>query len=798
MIHKIERVTSVGKFRNFNASGDIAFKKLTLIYSDNGSGKTTLTSIIRSLVENNVGIVQKRITTNSQLPQAIQIIQRNGANTDTFHTYRSTGWSNSFSNVEIFDIHFVNNNIYSGFNFDSGHGQNLHQFAIGVAGVQIREQIERNKADKTAIRTEIDRLRNAIINQVAFGLTDGELDAFINLTTNDAINIDSRIADSQANLTNAHANQVIQTLQNLSPLNAINVSFDFAEIIRDIQANVQQIQDEALRQLFQNHCQSLSTSGVTSSETWIRQGHNFVRNKKQQGGEITCPFCSQGIADNHDLLKAYAQIFNDTFNASVRRIESHRTALQSFNLEAALQGINLTHNQNPNRIASWVPYISGGSNTPDFSFMPEVTILRNLLDGIIQLLSTKLSDPSISVNSDSVLGFQQAIQSLNVGINNYNRAVQEFNSQISRFKASIVTISQAQSTFDRLNRIKQRFQPAIVTMCAQLITARGRRQTLETEYPTLVAQQETDSNTFFSQYSTSVNIYLRDVFRTPYQIINVQNIKPQGKATLSRFGYTLTIDGHPISFDLSQANSVKDCLSEGDKSTLALAFLLAKLENDPNKANKIVILDDPLSSFDKNRRLQTIRELLRLYTEVKQLIVLSHDGKFLHDLNRRVRRGEKKGLRISVDVPNNTSYLHHFDIEKSLQNDYFTCLDRIRDFLSNGTDTGKREMRREIRIALEHYLIFKYYNSLGTIEGTFGNLIERLRQLSLAGQIQFRDTNSQAVLNDLDELNEISWDSHHGDGDVFETFTETPIEQITLADFKSYLQKTLDLINNRI
>ena len=48
-IHKIEKLTSIGKFRNYLATGTVNFEKLTLIYGNNGSGKTTLTSIFRSL-----------------------------------------------------------------------------------------------------------------------------------------------------------------------------------------------------------------------------------------------------------------------------------------------------------------------------------------------------------------------------------------------------------------------------------------------------------------------------------------------------------------------------------------------------------------------------------------------------------------------------------------------------------------------------------------------------------------------------------------------------------------------------
>jgi wobble nucleotide-excising tRNase len=797
MIHKIERIVSIGKFRDFNSVGDVTFNKLTLIYSDNGLGKTTLTSLLRSLVDNDVSIVQKRLATNSQVPQAAQIIQRVGT-TNTFHTYRQTGWSNPFQNIEIFDIHFVNDNVYSGFNFDNAHGQNLHQFAIGAAGVQIRDQIEQNKSDKSTKRALIERVKDTIIQQVGFGLTESNLNALINLTEDSAANIDSRIATAQTNLSNAQSNQVIQSLQTLAPLSGMNVSVSFVDIVRDLQTTIEGIQEEALQQLFQNHCGQLSAAGIASPEAWLRLGHNFIQHRNENHQDAICPFCSQPVT-GVDLLRSYAQIFNEVFRNFIRRLEGHRNSLQTFNLDAAIQRVNLTHNQNPTRIASWASYLPSGTVQPDLLFMPDSEDIREALNRLRESIELKISNPSVSVPTDSATGFQALIQSINNGINGYNQTVQEFNGAIEGFRSSIITVNQAQTELNRLSRIRQRFLPNVVTSITELITEQGNLQALDTAYPLLLDQQEASANAFFNQYSTSVNRYLRDIFRTPYQISNVQNIRPQGRGVQSRFGYTLTINGQPISFDHSVATNVKDCLSEGDKSTLALAFFLSKIDNDPHRVNKIIVLDDPLSSFDKNRRFQTISELLRLFRNSLQLVVLSHDGKFLYDLNRRVRRrSEKKGLRIFFDEPNATSVLQSFDIEKSLQNDYFICLDKITEFIQGGQDSGKREMRREIRIALEYHLIFKFYNQLGSIEGTFGNLIERLSGLFTSGSIQFRDNNGQSVLDDLTELNEISWDSHHGDGDLFETSTEIPIEQITLNEFKLYLQKTLDLINNRI
>lgn len=73
----VEQLISIGKFRNYQATGPVNFHKLTLLYGDNGGGKTTLTSVLRSLTSNTPSIVKSRISTNHTAPQAAQIIQRN-------------------------------------------------------------------------------------------------------------------------------------------------------------------------------------------------------------------------------------------------------------------------------------------------------------------------------------------------------------------------------------------------------------------------------------------------------------------------------------------------------------------------------------------------------------------------------------------------------------------------------------------------------------------------------------------------------------------------------------------------
>jgi wobble nucleotide-excising tRNase len=76
----------------------------------------------------------------------------------------------------------------------------------------------------------------------------------------------------------------------------------------------------------------------------------------------------------------------------------------------------------------------------------------------------------------------------------------------------------------------------------------------------------------------------------------------------------------------------KTSLSEGDKRTLAFAFFIASTESTPDLANKIIIIDDPMCSFDLNRKQQTRTVLKRLFNSSKQLVIIAHDIHFLRSL----------------------------------------------------------------------------------------------------------------------------------------------------------------------
>ncbi|MBK8292389.1 MAG: AAA family ATPase [Flammeovirgaceae bacterium] len=131
----------------------------------------------------------------------------------------------------------------------------------------------------------------------------------------------------------------------------------------------------------------------------------------------------------------------------------------------------------------------------------------------------------------------------------------------------------------------------------------------------------------------------------------------------SKITYNLTIDGHDISFIPNQPFNAKQCLSEGDKSTIALAFFLSKLDIDPNRQGKILIFDDPLSSLDTNRRTYTTGIIKGLVQQMRQVVVLSHNEYFLHEIGKDFGLVDKNTLRITENFAAKASIIEECDFK---------------------------------------------------------------------------------------------------------------------------------------
>jgi len=126
-IQKVISVKNVGRLTNLSASGDVTFRRITLVYGQNGNGKTTLTAILRSLRDGLSAPIDERATLGVQSSPEVKLLLDDGP-----CSFTSGAWERSRSEIEIFDSAFVTENVYTGDRIDPEHRKNLYQVVVGA------------------------------------------------------------------------------------------------------------------------------------------------------------------------------------------------------------------------------------------------------------------------------------------------------------------------------------------------------------------------------------------------------------------------------------------------------------------------------------------------------------------------------------------------------------------------------------------------------------------------------------------------------------------------------------------
>ena len=133
----------------------------------------------------------------------------------------------------------------------------------------------------------------------------------------------------------------------------------------------------------------------------------------------------------------------------------------------------------------------------------------------------------------------------------------------------------------------------------------------------------------FPGYETAINLYLSR-FNADFRLDSVTYANTRGGPTCT---YNVLINNTPVPIGGADPApgepSFRNTLSAGDRNTLALAFFFASLDQEPRLVNKVVVIDDPISSLDEHRAFTTMQEIRRLSERVGQVIVLSHNKPFL-------------------------------------------------------------------------------------------------------------------------------------------------------------------------
>ncbi|MEX0931590.1 MAG: AAA family ATPase, partial [Candidatus Paceibacterota bacterium] len=222
--------------------------------------------------------------------------------------------------------------------------------------------------------------------------------------------------------------------------------------------------------------------------------------------------------------------------------------------------------------------------------------------------------------------------------------------------------------------------------------------------------------------------------------------------------------------------------SDSDKWVLALAFFLATVKNDTTI--KVVVMDDPVSSFDSDRKRIILTEIKRILSATdKQLILLTHEKGF-YQLMHAESTGDITAtfLRISLDTVSGSDFTvcnPHEDAE--FMSDYNCWITDMKNARSVQDIAVVKNAHSCIRKVIEHVLKVKYPIELTKEINAVGDMLTKLEESG----------GSYATISKRTEINSVLTNLNHHDNSGNGQY---PVSQLGIEDYKKDIRDTFDLI----
>jgi len=443
--------------------------------------------------------------------------------------------------------------------------------------------------------------------------------------------IEAQIKLKEKELETAKNHQVIQDKAMLSLLPTIQLPFDLATAKNILAQSLDFISADYLEK-FKTHKTHLNMG--TKTEEWLQQGFANQYDDK-------CPFCLQQMDSNLEILQAYQQYFNATYKQLLVDLNQVNSTLATFNLEAILLQIENNLTVNGSLIEFWRTYLSKAPMLLPIS--EEKPLLLAAFVKLKSLFQHKLSNPIQAVDLKELTAFETIFMELSKKMVGMNTLIQNYNDSIEAMKAHEDSdVQRIEQELKELLAIQKRDEPAIMAHCNNLLKYTTAIAQLKTQNEEKKQQLNQFKGIVFNSYLTIINRHLKHF--APYLSLRKLTSGYMGSSTEPVVKFALCINGKEVVHkEKADRPSMKYSLSEGDKNALALAFFLAKLEADENLANKIIVFDDAVAHFDRNRLSKLLNQLIIFGQKARQLFFLTHNLRLGEEFIRRIQKENLAG-----------------------------------------------------------------------------------------------------------------------------------------------------------
>lgn len=604
-IKSIQKLKQFGIYQDHTNSNAKDFGKYNLFYGWNGSGKSTLSGLFRC-IENKV--------TSSKFPSSEFSVS---ADNGTLITQANVG--NSDLNMYTFNHDFIDENI----SWDSVVKSIL---LVDKEKIEERERLEKLKkeqeTDTKAHSKEAEEIRKLDGAISRFG-TDSARHIKSSLQSIDTtdryyLNYEKRkferfitenLEASKSDAPLLDDQKIVELTNAAKPDQKAPITF-----------NKHAINQETFNKAKERLGDLLKTSVVSQTiqrlidhsdiKSWIETGLDLHKGHDTN----QCEFCGNTITE--ERTKELEAHFNDDYKAFQARLESADRWLSDQYIESPTL---------PSASDFYDEFKKGYSEACT-ALEKAITDLNEEITVWHTVLKDKTDNPletglTIEVISEaSVKAFNDAMTAIGAYIGKHNHKSGNFKEETDKAKRQLeLHYATAEvKSFGYHDKKKE-----VVYRTAENETLKTKIDTRNTEIRTL-ENLLSNEGVGADQFNESLHKFL-------------------GRSELT-LRFNLSKKGYEILRDNSVP--VEGNLSEGEKTAIAFVYFVTKLkENDNRMENTIVVVDDPVSSFDSNHLFHAYSFLRSNCNKAKQLFVFTHNFtyfKLIRDWFEGVNRNRRR------------------------------------------------------------------------------------------------------------------------------------------------------------
>ena len=582
MLHKVTKVNGFGILDNFKKEHSVkTFNKFNLIYGWNGSGKTTFARLLRCLETKRNHDEYKSAEFSIQLEDSSKI--------------ESTSYTHSLD-IKVFNQDFINDNLNL---FDAETDPIVF---ISKQKVEEKKELDTKKRELVVKEKEIENLKKeeqALVKKAddlhkntGKAIKDFLLGTiYANVTYNKKTSSDIwkglKNKDSDFN-TFELSEESLTEEKNYTLLNSKKDEIPSEDIPSKINIDKLSEIEREVNKLLEANISSNVINRLRDNPDigdWASTG--LVLHKKHESKN--CEFCGKPL--EKERIKTLDAHFNKEFDELKTNITNQINKLEKGK-----------RNKLSNEKYLLYENLKEKYDTAITTTNEKIDKINGVIDNWINSLSSKKANP-----------FSPCDTALSGGV-----VFSEFNEELNKLTAVIQKHNETSLSHRKLaEKAKQKIEFHFISQSAV------SENLPETEHNISDVQQSIETTKDeISSLKESIT-KLEDELKS--DTLAIQEIEDSLHKFIGRNDITLKRQ-ESGGYQFKRGTVVARNLSEGEKTAISLIYFFSKIkENDATVSDQIIVLDDPISSFDSNH-LFNASSLIKQSTEgAKQLFVLTHN-----------------------------------------------------------------------------------------------------------------------------------------------------------------------------